>query len=192
MGTRMWRKMRSVPGTSLRTAARMVWLIATLTIAGCAVPPPPGAPTPPRVEIVTTDSRAFQYGRSGVETFNNPAINEKARLLFGSDWGTIGGRGRLATVAAPEFFLKSSEPRLVKIEEWEYIAIQGCVPKACASHRGLMLIRSGGERLLARLDEGGFTHYYAFGAGMGEMSQQWAAVDAAWRALERASGWLAG
>ena len=84
MGTRMWRKMRSVPGTSLRTAARMVWLIATLTIAGCAVPPPPGAPTPPRVEIVTTDSRAFQYGKSCVETFNNPAINEKARLLFGS------------------------------------------------------------------------------------------------------------
>src|SRR3989338_680100 len=108
MGTRECRKMRSVPGTSLRAAGRMVWLIAALTIAGCAVPPPPGTPAPPRVEIVTTDSRAFQYGRSGAETLNNPAINEKARLLFGSDWGTIGGRGRLAKVAAPEFFLKSS------------------------------------------------------------------------------------
>src|ERR1700731_2534210 len=31
--------------------------------------------------------------------------------------------------------------------------------------RGLLMIRGGGEQLMARLDEGGFSHHYAYGPG---------------------------
>lgn len=55
------------------------------------------------------------------------------------------------------------------------------------THRRLLLIRSEGDELLARLDEGGFTHYYACRAGAGLSPWDQALVDNAWRALAPAS-----
>jgi hypothetical protein len=51
----------------------------------------------------------------------------------------------------------------------------------------LLLIQENGQDLLARLDEGGFSHYYAHGPAWGVAGSTTAAVDSALRALE-ASG----
>jgi hypothetical protein len=50
-----------------------------------------------------------------------------------------------------------------------------------------LLIQENGQDLLARLDEGGFSHYYAHGPAWGVAGSTTAAVDSALRALE-ASG----
>ncbi|HSF03524.1 MAG TPA: hypothetical protein VLA62_10960, partial [Solirubrobacterales bacterium] len=49
----------------------------------------------------------------------------------------------------------------------------------------LLLIQEGGEALLARLDEGGFSHYYAYGGTWGVAGSTARIADSALRALER-------
>ncbi|MFQ5896679.1 MAG: hypothetical protein ACE5JN_00300 [Candidatus Methylomirabilia bacterium] len=114
----------------------------------------------------------------------HPQVREKVQALFGPDWSPEGRRELSA--AAPEFFSKSFPIRLLRIRAQDYIGAAGCLPKACLTHRGLLLIRVDGEELLARLDAGGFSHYYGFGL-MVRMPQDRALVDAAWRALDLAS-----
>ncbi|MBI2152233.1 MAG: hypothetical protein HYV92_00300 [Candidatus Rokubacteria bacterium] len=161
-----------------------LWLLAALFTAGCIVPPPAGTPLPPRVEILGDHTRASLYGKSAADMLDHPAIREKVRSLFGSDWGggAVGGPGVAA--AAPEFFSRSFPPRLIQVRGWEYVAASGCMANACRTHRGLLLVRSDGGELLARLDEGGYTHYYVFGVGMLATPENRAAIDAVRRALE--------
>jgi len=162
---------------------RWAWFLIAFFAAGCVVPPPAGTPEPPKVEIMMGDARALSYGSSVKELIGHPTVGEKARRLFGSDWEP---GGRLAS-AAKEFFSIPSPSRLLRIGGAEYIATPGCLPGKCQTHRGLLLVRLDGEELLARLDEGGFAHYYAFRAGANMTPQERALVDSAWRALEPAS-----
>ena len=74
---------------------------------------------------------------------------------------------------------------MLRIGDREYIAITGCVTSACAGHRGLLLIGPDGEQLLARLDEGGFSHYYNYGPGATGAALPRSSIDGAWLAIER-------
>ncbi|HEY4909371.1 MAG TPA: hypothetical protein VIJ73_07715, partial [Methylomirabilota bacterium] len=55
--------------------------------------------------------------------------------------------------------------RMVRMGDANYITVTGCAAQACTARRGLLMIREGGEQLMARLDEGGFSHHYAYGPG---------------------------
>jgi len=168
----------SAVSTALRETA--LFLAALLT-AACVVPPRPG-PLPPRVEALTNAQRAALYGATAGEILNHPELRGKVRQLFGSDWDP-GAEGRRAAFrAAPAFFSKPFPTRLLRIEGTDYIAAPGCVAEACPTDRGLLLVRADGALLLARLDTGGFTRYYAFGAETGAYREL---LDAAWRELEQ-------
>jgi hypothetical protein len=161
-----------------------------LVIAGCVVPSPEGTPVPPAVQVLTNDRRASQYGQSAAEILAAAAVREKARALFGADWSAVGGREGRPSSSAPEFFTRSGAPQVLRVGATDYIAVPGCIVRACAPHRGLLLVRVDGEELLARLDDGGFSLHYGFGPGMAAMTPAHRlVVDAAWRALERAAGW---
>lgn len=168
---------------SLLRGALLSLLLAPIA-AGCVVP---GPTTPPRSQVVEADARALAYGRSAAEIFENPQLRDKLTALFGADWGppTPGGVGKL-NGAAPEYFSLGGPVRMVNVGDASYIAVTGCVRQDCAKRRGLLLIREGGEQLMARLDDGGFLHHYAFGPG----AQPAAAIpvtDSALRALTRLS-----
>ena len=164
-------------------------LLLAPAITGCVVPPPPGSPAPPVAEVLPADARALVYGRSAGEILENPQLRDKVRALFGADWAPpIPGAGKL-TAAAPLYFQRGGPVRMVQIGNANYIAITGCAAQACAVGRGLLLVREGGEELMARLDEGGFSHHYGYGPGMvGGLGTTPAVLDSALRALERASG----
>lgn len=160
--------------------AGSVGVLVGLLSAACVVPPRAGAPVPPPAGVLPADARALRYGASAPEVLNNRELADKARALFGADWSP---GGRIA-VGAPAFFPASSSLRMVRIGDRDYIAITGCVTGACATHRGLLLIRQDGEQLLARLDEGGFSHYYDYGPGASAAAVPRASIDSAWRAVE--------
>ncbi|PWU23319.1 MAG: hypothetical protein C5B48_08795 [Candidatus Rokuibacteriota bacterium] len=163
-------------GRAQRSASLVA--IAAFLLNSCVVPSTPVAPS---AGVVAADARALRYGASAPEIFNNPQMREKLRALFGPDWDP----GGAVAVGAPAFFPSTSAIRLVNIGDQDYIAITGCVTSACASHRGLLLIRQEGDWLMARLDEGGFSHYYSFGPGatLNTVPQAW--IDNAWRAVQR-------
>jgi hypothetical protein len=166
----------------LRSA--LLGLLLLPIAAGCVVP---GPTTPPRSQVVEADARALAYGRTAAEIFENPQLRDKLTALFGADWGppTPGGVGKL-NGAAPEYFSLGGPVRMVNVGDASYISVTGCVRQDCAKRRGLLLIREGGEQLMARLDDGGFLHHYAFGPG----AQPAAAIpvtDSALRALTRLS-----
>jgi hypothetical protein len=167
---------------TIRSRALTVGLLGVLSAGGCLLPPPPGELVPPRVEVLTADSRSTRYGGSAAQVFEHPAIRDKVRALFGPDW-TAGRAGGLSA-AAPVFFSTSSPPKVFRVGDREYLAVSGCVATACTTRRGLVLIGADAERLLARVDDGGFTLHYGFGPGMRAMTpQDRLLVDAAWRAL---------
>ncbi|MEX2220058.1 MAG: hypothetical protein WD749_15005 [Phycisphaerales bacterium] len=162
----------------------LVCLLLTPVIAGCVVPPPPGSSGPPTAEVFAADARALAYGRSASEVLDNPQLRDKVRALFGADWGPPSpGVGKL-TLAAPAYFERGGPVRMVRVGDANYIAITGCAAQACVGHRGLLLVREGGDQLMARLDEGGFSHHYAHGT---QVAGGPAVLDSALRALERAS-----
>ena len=165
-------------------------LLTLIVIAGgCVVYPPPGS-GPPVVQVLPADARALVYGRSAGEILENPQLRDKVRALFGGDWAppTPGGAGKLA-LAAPQYFERGGPVRMVRIGDADYISVTGCAPQACPSRRGLLLIREGGEQLMARLDEGGFSHHYAYGPGVvGGPGGAGVVLEATLRALEHASG----
>ena len=148
--------------------------------AGCVIP----SSGPPRAEVLAADARALVYGRTASEVLENPQLRDKVRALFGADWGPPSpGAGKLAQ-AAPLYFGRGGPLRMVHIGDADYIAITGCVTRACATHRGLVLIRADGDELWARLDEGGFSRYYGHGPAMVGAQVSPAFIDSAWRALE--------
>lgn len=164
----------------LEAMSSVVWVIVALLIAGCVISPPVGAP-PSLVKVLADDPQAWRYGSSPDEVFNHPSLEEEVRALFGSDWSGVPGRERSA--AAQEFFSKSFVLRVLLIGEWEYIAVSGCLPRACETHRGLLLIRADEEELLARLDEGGVSRYYGLGVDLAMTPLTRAVIDSAWNAL---------
>jgi hypothetical protein len=79
---------------------------------------------------------------------------------------------------------------MVKIAGTDYVAVTGCVADACSARRVLLLIREGGNQLLARLDDGPISHYYAFTHGAEGVPATAAPpiVDAGLRALRGSGG----
>ena len=156
-------------------------VLAALLLAACAVSAPPGAGVsmPATAEVLPADARALRYGATAPDVFDNPQLRESLHGLFGADW--TAGEGR--EFGAPAFFPPSAPIRMVRIGDREYIAISGCVTTACARYQGLLLIGQDG-RLLARLDDGGFSHYYEYGPGATAGVQARMTVDGAWRAIE--------
>jgi hypothetical protein len=171
---------------SLLRGALACLLLPPVT-GGCVVPPPAGSSGPPVAEVLAADARALVYGRTAGEVLEHPQLRDKVRALFGADWGPPSpGPGQLAQ-AAPLYFGRGGPLRMVRIGDADYIAITGCAAEACAGRRGLLLVREGGEQLMARLDEGGFSHHYAHGTQAVGTSGAPAILGSALRALERAS-----
>src|SRR5262249_49613739 len=134
--------------------------VAALAFTACVVPPSPQTPVPASAMVVPADARALRYGATAPAVLDNPELRDKGRGLFAADWNPGPGRA----YGAPSFFPAASSIRMLRVEGREYIAITGCVPEACESYRGLLLIGPD-EQLLARLDDGGFSHYYDYGPG---------------------------
>ncbi len=155
--------------------------LAVLLFTACVVPPPTGVPMPQAAGVLPADARALRFGATAPAVLDSPELRDKVRALFGADWNA---GGRIA-LGAPAFFPASSSIRMLRIGDQEYIAVAGCVTSACPSHRGLLLIRQDGEHLLARLDEGGFSHYYDYGPGASAAALPRSSLDGAWLAIER-------
>ena len=113
----------------------------------------------------------------------HPEARESVRLLLGS--GQSQATPLRLSRSAADFFGNPSPTRVLRIAGADYVAATGCVPSACSTHPGLLLIRADGKELFARLDDGGFSHYYGFGTGVEMTPKTLALLDAAWRALRR-------
>jgi hypothetical protein len=148
--------------------------------SACVVPPAANAPLAPATGVVPADARALRYGATAPEIFDNPQMRDKIRALFGADW-TPGGK---LAEGARAYFPPTSPLRMIRIGAQDYIAVTGCVPSACGIDRGLLLIGQDGEHLMARLDEGGFSHYYGYGPGMQPTAVPQASIDGAWKAVQ--------
>lgn len=130
--------------------------------AACTIPSEPA----PSARVMPADARALAYGRTTSDVFQNPELRDKIRALFGADWMPAAeARGALAQ-GAEAYFERGGPLRMVRIGEFDYIAVTGCVSNACQTRRGLLLIREGGSQLFARLDEGGVSRYYAYGGNI--------------------------
>lgn len=159
--------------------------LGALTTAACTIDPPAGTPTPLMAGVLEPGPREAAFGRTGDEVVSNPQLRDKIRGLFGADWtAAADGRGKIARGAAA-YFGRTEAPRGVRVGDANYVAVTGCVPANCRSERVLLLIQEGGERLLARLDEGGFSHYYAYGGNWGLAGTTAQILDSALRALAR-------
>jgi hypothetical protein len=137
---------------------------ATLADAGCVTPPSPDTPVAPVVQVDGTDARGRQFGSTANEVLTHASLQSKVRALFGPDWALEPGHRLRAPASA--FFAAGDPPRLLRTESGEYVTVTGCGPAGCRGQRALLLVRVDGEHLLARLDEGGFSHYYVYGTGL--------------------------
>jgi hypothetical protein len=170
--------MRALLGTALRCLPLM------LTVA-CTIEPPAGTPPPPMSGVLEGGPRETTYGRTGDEVVNNPQLRDRIRNTFGADWTpSADGRGKIVRGAAA-YFGRTEPPRGVRIGDRNYIAVTGCVPANCRADRVLLMLQEGGDGVLARLDEGGFSHYYAYGGDWGLAGSTARIVDSGLRALER-------
>ena len=167
---------------------RAGWLsaLAVLLATGCTIAPPPGSPVPPAAELLPGDGRAFAYGHSMNEVLQNPEVASKVRDLFGPDWLPASQGGGQLALGAGAYFGGNGPLRMVRIGGADYIALAGCAPGACNTYHVLLLIRDGGSELLARLDEGGFAHYYGYGSDGVTRNTAPLIVDSGLRALWRA------
>ncbi|HEX6775570.1 MAG TPA: hypothetical protein VF238_06965 [Methylomirabilota bacterium] len=154
--------------------------LVVITAAGCTVPPRPGIPVSPDAQVVPPDMRAEAYGSSIELVAQNPVVGDNVRAMFGPDWTG----GQLAPPGASAYFATGDPPRMVRVDGVNYIAYTGCMPAACETSRVLLLIREGGSEMVARLDDGGFAHYYAYGNVNRDTAQL--VADGGLRALRRA------
>jgi len=172
---------------SLRRGA-LVCLLLTPVVGGCVLPSDTAKPS---AQMLQADARALVYGRTASEVLNNTQLRDKVQALFAADWAppTPGGVGKL-TLAAPQYFERGGPLRMVHVGDADYIAVTGCAVQMCAGRRGLLLVREGAEVLMARIDEGGFSHQYAFGPGQttGNLGGAAAVLDSAVLELTRATG----
>jgi hypothetical protein len=156
-------------GTFLGTLS----LLAVLLLNACGSAPP----APADAVVVTADARALQYGSNAPEVLNNPRLANQIRALFGPDWNPPS-----VSYGAPAFFPDFSAIRMVRVAGREVVAIKGCVPTGCSLYQGLLMITSP-DQLQARLDEGGFVHYYDFGPSPGSPASR-SMIDGAWNAIQ--------
>jgi hypothetical protein len=158
-------------------------LVASLA-AGCTLPATGPAPPP-----VAPGAGAERFGATGDDVLRHPEVAARLPAVFGPDWLATGDRGGAGTTrAASQFFRRTAAPRALRVGERSWVAVPGCLPAACATHRGLLLVSEDGRELRARLDEGGFRHHYGFGPRVRMDEAERLAVDAAWRWLERLPG----
>jgi hypothetical protein len=150
----------------MRSLRRAGWLsaLAVLFAAGCTIAAPAGSPTPPAAELLPGDGRVFTYGYTVDEVLKNPMVGDKIRDLFWIDWMPASQGGGQLSTGARAYFAGNAPLRMVRVGGADYIALTGCEPSACNTHRLLVLIRDDGSQLVARLDEGGFAHYYGYGS----------------------------
>jgi hypothetical protein len=154
--------------------------LVVIAAAGCTVPPRPGVPVSPAAQVVPPDRRAEAYGSSIEQVVQNPIVGDKVRAMFGPDWSG----GQLAPLGASAYFAKGGPSQIVRVDDVDYVAYTGCVPAACETSRVLLLIREGGSEMVARLDDGGFAHYYAYGNVNRDTAQL--VADSGLRALRQA------
>jgi len=155
--------------------------LSFVAAAACTIPAASDSSMPP-ARVLPADARALAYGRTTDEVLQNAELRDKIPALFGRDWAPASqGRGQIAPGAAA-FFGKGGPIRMVSIGEANYVAVTGCAPDACRTRRVLLLIREGGAQLLARLDDGAITHYYAYDGGI-KAAEGPPIVDAGLRAL---------
>ena len=142
----------------MRSLRRAGWLsaLAVLLATGCTIAPPAGSPMPPAAELLPGDGRVFAYGYTVDEVLKNPMVGDKIRDLFWIDWMPASQGGGQLSTGARAYFAGNAPLRMVRVGGVDYIALTGCEPSACNTHRVLVLIRDDGSQLLARLDEGGF------------------------------------
>lgn len=152
--------------------------VIALLFTACVLPSSGRAPTADSVTVLPADARALRYGATAPEVFDNPMLRDKLHGLFGADWSPGPGRA----FGAPAFFPPSAPIRMVRMAGRDYITISGCVTGACEGHRGLLLIGPD-EQLLARLDDGGFSHYYDYGPSATGGTGPRLAIDGAWLAI---------
>jgi hypothetical protein len=159
---------------------RRTWLAAMLLAASaCTVSAPHGTVERPPATVLHGDTRATRFGASPAEVLNNPPLQSDVLALFALDAARPTG----ATVPASEFFGRVESPRVVRVGSADYVALTGCRPTTCARDHALLLIRPDGGELLLRLDEGGFSRYYAHGPGAAITPESRAALDGAWLAF---------
>ena len=166
----------------MRQSCVRTWIscLALLTAAGCTLAP---RGTPPSSVLVPTDPRTLAYGRTNADLLANPEIGGKIRDLFGADWRPASVAGGSLALGAEAYFDQGGPTGVVRVGDADYIAVSGCAPRSCASRHVLLLIQPGGTRLLARLDEGGFVHYYGYGNDVRSAEQP--IMDSALHALYR-------
>ena len=171
----------------MRHVLRAGWLcsLAVLFAVGCTVAPPPGSPMPPAAEVLPADARALAYGQTVDQVLQNPEVGDKIRALFGPDWMPASQSNGQLALGAAAYFRKGGPIRMVRIGGVDYIAVTGCMPSDCDTQRVLLLIRADGSQLLARLDEGGFSHYYGYGSEALTRNTAPLVVDSGLRALKR-------
>jgi hypothetical protein len=162
-------------------AGMILGLTVGAAASACTIDPPAGTPPAPMAGALEGGPREAAFGRTGPEVVNNPQLRDNIRQMFGSDWGP---GGKLVRGAEP-FFGRTEPPRGIRIGDRNYIAVTGCAPDRCQADRVLLLIQESGESLLARLDEGGFSHYYAYGGNWGLAGSTAQAADSGLRALQR-------
>jgi hypothetical protein len=138
--------------------------LALLTAGGCTVASPPGTPVSPSAQVLPPDARTLAYGGTTAEVLRNPEIADKVRTLFGPDWMPATSAGGQLNPGAASYFEQGGPIRKIRIDGRDYVAVTGCMPNSCDTRRVLLLIEDGGSRLFARLDEGGFAHYYGYGS----------------------------
>ena len=166
-------------------ALRVLPLLLGVFAAACTIDPPAGTPPAPVSGALEPGPREATFGRTSAEVINNPQLRDKIRALFGADWDPAAAGGGKIVKGVGAYFGRTEPPRGVRIGNANYVAVTGCVPATCGSERVVLLIQESGQDLLARLDEGGFSHYYAHGAAWGVAGSTTAAVDSALRALEQ-------
>ena len=141
--------------------------LALIADTGCTIAPFPGTPMLPAAVILPADARALAYGTTVEEVLQNPDLATKVRGLFGQDWaGVTPESGSRLQPGAETYFERGGPLRMIRIGNADYIAVSSCVPGDCNRRNVLLLIEEGGARLFARLDEGGFVHYYSYGQGV--------------------------
>ena len=161
---------------------RLIFLssLIVITATGCTLPSRSGMPVSPAAQVVPPDMRAEAYGSSIEQVAQNPMVGGNVRAMFGPDWTG----GQLAPPGASAYFAKGDPPRIIRVDGVNYSAYTGCLPAACETSRVLLLIREGGSEMVARLDDGGFAHYYAYGNVNRDTAQL--VADSGLRALRRA------
>jgi hypothetical protein len=173
-----------------RSRIAMVLSLCTLMAGGCVTASPNSVPAP-KVAVLGAGASATEYGTSATQVFDNPALSSRIRALFGPDWTSTSVSGLSAPI--PAYFTQSSPPKQLRIDGTDWVAVSGCMQQECATRHGLLLIGPGGDRLLARIDDGGFTREYGYGPGMVTLQpRDRAVVDAAWNAIGVKTAKLAG